>query len=83
MSIIRFLIAGAVALRTVGVAVGVVRNFGQHGGVRGMTELFAGIGVCTAFLLFTIWSFQWAIRPLKNRAEDDEQKNPAGDGEKK
>lgn len=75
MKIIRFLIAGAVALWTVGIAVGVVRKIGQHGGVRGTTDIFAGIGVFTAFLLFTIWSFQWALRPLKRCAEGDKEDN--------
>ena len=63
MKVVRFIIAIVAALWTAGVAVGVVREFGTHEGVRGTTQIFAGVGATAACFVITIWLFKWALRP--------------------
>ncbi len=62
MKFIRLIIAIVAALWTAGVAAGFVREFGTHEGVRGTTQIFAGVGVTVAGLVITISLFKWALR---------------------
>ena len=73
MKIIRLIIAIIAALWTVGVAVGVIQDLGKHQGVRGTTQMFAGLGVTVACLAITICLFKWALRrdrTTSNKSQD-------------
>lgn len=73
MKIIRLLVAIVAALWSVGVAVGVVREFGTHDGVRGTTQIVAGIGATLLCFVITVWLFKWALRPLSTGDGADDQ----------
>ena len=73
MKAFRLVIAIIAALWTVGVLVGVVQELGNHQGVRGTTQMFAGIGATVACLAVTAWLFKWALR--RDRTGDKETKD--------
>jgi hypothetical protein len=62
MNTLRYALAGLAALWTVGVAIGVIANRGQHEGARGTTDLIAGIAAIAVCAAITAWLFQWAAK---------------------
>jgi len=67
MKILRLVLAVLAALWTIGVAVGVAKDFGRHGGTRGMVEMVGGAAVTLAMLALTIWLFQGIFRKPSSR----------------
>jgi len=62
VKIVKLIIASLAALWTLGVVVGVVSEFGKHGGTRGTAQLaaqFAAIAFCVAI---TACLFSWALK---------------------
>lgn len=62
VKIVKLLIAILAALWTLGVVVGVVSEFGKHGGTRGVAQFaaqFAAIAFCVAV---TACLFSWALK---------------------
>jgi hypothetical protein len=62
MKVLKLALAILAALWTLGVVVGVVSNFGAHGGTRGMSERAAGVAAISMCAVITYWLFQWAVR---------------------
>lgn len=67
MVVIRYVLALAAALWTIGVVAGVVMEAGKHSGTRGLTELFMGIGAVAVCCYFTVILFRSARRHSSER----------------
>jgi hypothetical protein len=72
MKIVRLIFAILAALWTVGVIVGVISEFGKHGGTRGIVDIAASVFAVCFMLVITIWLFQGVFpkSPRKPPAED-------------
>jgi hypothetical protein len=61
MKIVKLIFAVLAALFAVGQAVQLVQNVTAHGGVRGQTEVAAGLGLVALGAAISIWLFRSAL----------------------
>ena len=62
MKILKLVLGVIAAFWTLGVAIGVGKEIGVHGGTRGFVDLIGGGAIVVACAAITLWLFQSALR---------------------